>query len=68
MFVNLLRIPYAYMYPGSCASASRCYSVSNSVVDSVMLIMGGVGYLLRKLGYDLAPVSRSASCSRRCSN
>jgi putative tricarboxylic transport membrane protein len=32
--------------------------VSNSVVDVwIMLIMGGIGYLLRKFGYDLAPVA-----------
>ena len=35
-----------------------CYSVSNSVVDVwIMLAMGGVGYTLRKLGFDLAPVA-----------
>jgi putative tricarboxylic transport membrane protein len=59
VFVNLLRIPYAYLYPGIlCFCILGCYSVSNSVVDVwIMLIMGGVGYLLRKLGYDLAPVA-----------
>jgi putative tricarboxylic transport membrane protein len=59
VFVNLLRIPYAYLYPSIlCFCILGCYSVSNSVVDVwIMLIMGGVGYLLRKLGYDLAPVA-----------
>jgi putative tricarboxylic transport membrane protein len=59
VFVNLLRIPYAYLYPAIlCFCILGCYSVSNSVVDVwIMLIMGGVGYVLRKFGYDLAPVA-----------
>jgi putative tricarboxylic transport membrane protein len=59
LFVNLLRIPYAYLYPGIlCFCILGCYSVSNSVVDVwIMLIMGAVGYALRKFGYDLAPVA-----------
>jgi putative tricarboxylic transport membrane protein len=59
LFVNLLRIPYAYLYPSIlCFCILGCYSVSNSVVDVwIMLIMGGVGYALRKFGYDLAPVA-----------
>jgi putative tricarboxylic transport membrane protein len=59
LFVNLLRIPYAYLYPSIlCFCILGCYSVSNSVVDVwIMLIMGGVGYGLRKFGYDLAPVA-----------
>jgi putative tricarboxylic transport membrane protein len=59
VFVNLLRIPYAYLYP---CILSFCivgtYSVANSTVDVwIMLIMGGIGYVLRKFGYDLAPVA-----------
>jgi putative tricarboxylic transport membrane protein len=59
LFVNLLRIPYSYLYPGIlCFCILGCYSVANSVVDVwIMLIMGGIGYLLRKFGYDLAPVA-----------
>ncbi len=59
VFVNLLRIPYAYLYPSIlCFCILGVYSVSNSVVDVwIMLIMGGMGYGLRKLGYDLAPVA-----------
>src|SRR5690606_31436887 len=35
-----------------------CYSVSNSVTDVwIMLAMGGIGYGLRKFGFDLAPVA-----------
>jgi putative tricarboxylic transport membrane protein len=59
LFVNLLRIPYSYLYPGIlCFCVLGCYSVSNSVTDVwIMLIMGGVGYVLRKFGYDVAPVA-----------
>ena len=59
LFVNLLRIPYAYLYPGIlCFCILGCYSVANSVMDVwIMLIMGGIGYVLRKFGYDLAPVA-----------
>ncbi|MES2561175.1 MAG: tripartite tricarboxylate transporter permease, partial [Pseudomonadota bacterium] len=59
VFVNLLRIPYSYLYPGIlCFCILGCYSVSNSVVDVwIMLVMGGIGYVLRKFGYDLAPVA-----------
>ncbi len=59
LFVNLLRIPYAYLYPGVlCFCILGVYSVSSSMIDVwIMLIMGGVGYVLRKFGYDLAPVA-----------
>ncbi len=59
LFVNLLRIPYVYMYPCILAFCILgVYSVSNSIIDVwIMLVMGGVGYVLRKFGYDLAPVA-----------
>jgi putative tricarboxylic transport membrane protein len=59
LFVNLLRIPYAYLYPGILAfSIVGCFSVNNSMMDVwIMLIMGAVGYVLRKFDYDLAPVA-----------
>ena len=59
LFVNLLRIPYAYLYPCILAFCILgCYSVSNSVMDVwIMLAMGGIGYVLRKTGFDLAPVA-----------
>ncbi len=59
LFVNLLRIPYAYMYPCILAFCIvGVYSVSNSLIDVwIMLVMGGVGYVLRKFHYDLAPVA-----------
>ncbi|MGH8701366.1 MAG: tripartite tricarboxylate transporter permease [Burkholderiales bacterium] len=59
LFVNLLRIPYGYLYPCIlCFCILGTYSVANSVVDVwILLAMGGVGYVLRKFGYDLAPVA-----------
>jgi putative tricarboxylic transport membrane protein len=59
LFVNLLRIPYGYLYPCIlCFCILGTYSVSNSLVDVwILLIMGAIGYALRKFGYDLAPVA-----------
>jgi putative tricarboxylic transport membrane protein len=59
LFVNLLRIPYAYLYPCIlCFCILGTYSVSANVVDVwILLSMGAIGYLLRKFGYDLAPVA-----------
>ena len=59
VFVNLLRIPYSYLYPCIlCFCILGTYSVNNSIIDVwILLIMGGVGYGLRKFGYDLAPVA-----------
>lgn len=59
VFVNLLRIPYAYLYPCVLAFCILgTYSVANSMIDVwIMLAMGGVGYVLRKFDFDLAPVA-----------
>jgi putative tricarboxylic transport membrane protein len=59
LFVNLLRIPYVYLYPCIlCFCILGTYSVSSNVVDVwILLAMGAVGYVLRKFGYDLAPVA-----------
>jgi putative tricarboxylic transport membrane protein len=59
LFVNLLRIPYSYLYPCIlCFCILGVYSVSNSVLDVwIMLGMGALGYFLRKFGYDLAPIA-----------
>ena len=58
LFVNVLRIPYAYLYPLVIMfCVIGVYAVNNSVVDVwIMLIMGVVGYLLRKFGFDPAPL------------
>jgi putative tricarboxylic transport membrane protein len=59
LFVNLLRIPYGYLYPCIlCFCILGTYAVSNSAIDVwILLAMGGIGYLLRKFGYDLAPIA-----------
>ena len=59
LFVNLLRIPYAYLYPCIlCFCILGTYSVANNIVDVwILLSMGAIGYGLRKFGYDLAPVA-----------
>jgi len=58
LFVNVLRIPYGYLYPAILAFATiGVYSVNNSVVDVwIMAGAGLAGYVLRKLNFELAPV------------
>jgi putative tricarboxylic transport membrane protein len=58
LFVSVLRIPYAYLYPLIIMFCIiGVYEVSHSIVDVwIMLIMGGVGYVLRKLDFDPAPL------------
>src|SRR5262249_40354575 len=58
LFVNVLRIPYAYLYPLVIMfCVLGVYTVNNSIVDVwIMLIMGAVGYGLRKFGLDPAPL------------
>jgi putative tricarboxylic transport membrane protein len=58
VFVNILRVPYPILYPaivGFCVLG--VYAVNGSVVDVwIMLGMGGLGYLLRKLDFETAPI------------
>jgi putative tricarboxylic transport membrane protein len=58
MFVNVLRIPYAYLYPLIIMFCIiGVYEVNHSIVDVwIMLVMGVVGYLLRKCDFDPAPL------------
>jgi putative tricarboxylic transport membrane protein len=58
IFVNVLRIPYAYLYPLVIMfCVIGVYAVNNSIVDVwIMLIMGALGYALRKFGLDPAPL------------
>jgi putative tricarboxylic transport membrane protein len=58
LFVNLLRIPYAYLYPMIIMfCVIGVYEVNHSIVDVwIMLIMGVVGYALKKFGFDPAPL------------
>jgi putative tricarboxylic transport membrane protein len=58
LFVTLLRIPYAYLYPLIIMfCVIGVYEVNHSIVDVwIMLIMGVVGYGLKKFGFDPAPL------------
>ena len=58
VFVTVLRIPYAYLYPLIIMFCIiGVYTVNNSVVDVwIMLIMGMLGYALRKFDFDPAPL------------
>jgi putative tricarboxylic transport membrane protein len=58
LFVSVLRIPYAYLYPLIIMFCIiGVYEVSHSIVDVwIMLIMGVVGYGLRKFDFDPAPL------------
>ena len=58
LFVNVLRVPYPLLYP---AIIILCilgvYAVNSSVVDVwIMLAMGALGYMLRKLDFETAPI------------
>jgi putative tricarboxylic transport membrane protein len=58
VFVSLLRIPYAYLYPIIliCCFVG-VYTVNHSVIDVwIMVAAGAAGYILRKLAFDVAPV------------
>src|SRR5690349_11574350 len=58
LFVNVLRIPYAYLYPLVIMFCIvGVYVVNSSVVDVwIMLAMGALGYLMRKVALDPAPL------------
>jgi putative tricarboxylic transport membrane protein len=58
LFVSVLRIPYAYLYPLIIMFCIiGVYEVSHSIVDVwIMLLMGVLGYALRKFGFDPAPL------------
>jgi putative tricarboxylic transport membrane protein len=58
LFVNLLRIPYGWLVPAILViSIIGVYSVSFKTADIwIMVVSGGAGYLLRKFGYEMAPL------------
>src|SRR5215475_5808942 len=58
VFVNILRVPYPILYPSIVAFCILgVYAVNGSVVDVwIMLVMGALGYLLRKLAFETAPI------------
>jgi putative tricarboxylic transport membrane protein len=56
IFVNLLRILYQWLVTAILViSIIGVYRVNSSVIDVwIVVVSGGVGYLLRKLGYEMA--------------
>jgi putative tricarboxylic transport membrane protein len=58
LFVNLLRIPYAYLAPGVLlVSVVGIYSVNaNTAEIAIMAVFGVIGYVLRKASFDPAPL------------
>ena len=56
--MNLLRVPYPVLYPAILVfSILGVYAVNGSVVDVwIMLAMGVLGYVLRKLDFETAPI------------
>jgi putative tricarboxylic transport membrane protein len=58
VFVNLLRVPYAWLVPMILVvSVIGVYSVNFKTTDIwIMVLAGGAGYLLRKFGYEMAPL------------
>lgn len=58
LFVSVLRIRYAYLYPIIIMFCIiGVYEVNHSIIDVwIMLVMGVVGYFLRKFDFDPAPL------------
>jgi putative tricarboxylic transport membrane protein len=58
LFVNILRVPYPYLYPAILVfSMLGVYAVNGSVIDVwIMVVMGVLGWLLRKLDFETAPI------------
>jgi putative tricarboxylic transport membrane protein len=58
LWIQLLKIPYRILMPLIlllCLIGS--YSLNNSIFDTVIMILsGGLGYLMRKFGYEAAPL------------
>jgi putative tricarboxylic transport membrane protein len=58
IFVNLLRVPYRILYPTILLfCVVGVYAVNSSMVDvAIMTVMGALGYLLRKMNFETAPL------------
>jgi putative tricarboxylic transport membrane protein len=58
IFVNFLRVPYQILYPTILMfCVVGVYAVNSSLVDvGIMSIMGLLGYVLRKLDFETAPM------------
>jgi len=58
MWVQLLKVPYSILFPVIilfCLIGS--YSIANSATDvAIMLIFGVIGYLMKKLSFEAAPM------------
>jgi putative tricarboxylic transport membrane protein len=58
IFVNFLRIPYRILYPTILMfCVVGVYAVNTSVVEvGIMTVMGFLGYVLRKMDFEVAPM------------
>ena len=58
IFVNVLRVPYSLLYPSIIMfCVVGVYAVNGSVVDVwIAIVMGALGYILRKLAFETAPI------------
>ena len=58
LFVNVLRVPYAYLYPAIIVfCVLGVYAVNGSVLDVwIAAAMGVLGWILRKLDFETAPI------------
>ena len=58
LFVNVLRVPYGFLYPAIIVfCVLGVYAVNGSVVDVwIAIVMGVLGWILRKLDFETAPV------------
>jgi putative tricarboxylic transport membrane protein len=58
LWVKVLKIPYSILFPLIllvCLIGS--YSANGSLVDmTIMILFGIIGYLMKKFGYQIAPV------------
>ena len=58
LFVNVLRVPYGYLYPAIIVfCVLGVYAVNGSVLDVwIAAAMGVLGWILRKLDFETAPI------------
>jgi putative tricarboxylic transport membrane protein len=58
LFVNFLRVPYRILYPTILMFCTvGVYAVNSSMTDVwIMTVMGGLGFFLRKMEFETAPI------------
>jgi putative tricarboxylic transport membrane protein len=58
LFVNFLRVPYRILYPIILMFCTvGVYAVNSSMADVwIMTVMGGLGFFLRKMEFETAPI------------